>query len=544
MSDINELLKINVDLLNKFPIQGSHLVDHPHELEFNRNIHRLKEIEDRHNLGNSAPHFNLDIDEVIAKVRRAAAGYPEDFSLQEMRLLSWHLAEADAQPSFDYALKLLCDNWGYLFLNGLSFYVLNAWNEMDKDRRSAVCGLLREKLAEYDGPVTRYKKLKEHADFFDPAGPLRLARLLSVRGITLTDAPTLLGYKPSAITQSFYSDVIRIYVKEHTELLLKDVIRILLLHRYYSDGFWNYLSYHQDLSLLEVIEIGRLHKFYSDGFWKYLNVHKDQPLQDTIKDYMRQNRTARLVMSDLVMQDRTAKLVMCDLVIRAEGVNDRSVQLELRDTVRFILGDITLNATWAPFIGATEDDKRLLNHARELVKKWLARDFIKVFFEVCVQDPRRKKYWLRFVNYVSDFRVVGSYLVKSRLKSSPEAREYVDSFFISISSTYAETAALVMHIRDKVFIEFSDTGALYIYKDTSRWVAFLRAGQRYIRGISDLKNTYLPTISETRWSYYVGEDHFPPEGRLVHGGSWEDRIDYWMSLFFEQNSIPWPPKSE
>ena len=232
MSDINELLKINVDLLNKFPIQGSHLVDHPHELEFNRNIHRLKEIEDRHNLGNSAPHFNLDIDEVIAKVRRAAAGYPEDFSLQEMRLLSWHLAEADAQPSFDYALKLLCDNWRYLFLNGLSFYVLNAWNEMDKDRRSAVCGLLREKLAEYD-------ELKEHADFFDPAGPLRLARLLSVRGITLTDAPTLLGYKPSAITQSFYSDVIRIYVKEHTELLLKDVIRILLLHRYYSDGFWN-----------------------------------------------------------------------------------------------------------------------------------------------------------------------------------------------------------------------------------------------------------------------------------------------------------------
>ena len=375
MSDINELLKINVDFLNKFPVQGSHLVDHPHELEFSRNIRRLKEIENRHNMGNSVPHFNLNIDEVIAKVRRAAAGDPEDFSPQELRLLSWHLIEVDDQLSFNYVLKLLDENWRYLFLNGLSFYVLNSWNEMDKDRRSAVCNLIREKLASYDD-----KKLKEHADFFDPAGPLRLSRLLSVRGIALSDAPTLLGYKPSAITQSFYSDVIRIYVKEHTELLLKDVIRILLLHRYYSDGFWNYLSYHQDLSLLDVIEIGRLHKFYSDGFWKYLSVHKDLLLQDAIKDYMRQNRTARLVMSDLVMQDRTAKLVMCDLVIRAEGANDRSVQLELRDTVRFILGDITLNATWAPFIGATEDDKKLLNHARELVKNWLARDFIKAFF--------------------------------------------------------------------------------------------------------------------------------------------------------------------
>ena len=44
MSDINELLKINVDFLNKFPVQGSHLVDHPHELECSRNIRRLKEI--------------------------------------------------------------------------------------------------------------------------------------------------------------------------------------------------------------------------------------------------------------------------------------------------------------------------------------------------------------------------------------------------------------------------------------------------------------------------------------------------------------------
>ncbi len=126
------------------------------------------------------------------------------------------------------------------------------------------------------------------------------------------------------------------------------------------------------------------------------------------------------------MQYRTTKLLSA-LVISADEKKDNAVQLELRNSITRILGDITLNATWAPFIGATEEDKRLLNLARESVKKWLARDFIKAFFEVCVQDPRRKKYWLRFVNYMSDFRVVGSYLVRSRLKSSPEAREYVDS---------------------------------------------------------------------------------------------------------------------
>ena len=539
MSDINELLKINVDFLNKFPVQGSHLVDHPHELEFSRNIRRLKEIENRHNMGNSVPHFNLNIDEVIAKVRRAAAGDPEDFSRQELCLLSWHLIEVDDQLSFNYVLKLLDENWRYLFLNGLSFYVLNSWNEMDKDRRSAVCNLIREKL-------TRYKKLKEHADFFDPAGPLRLSRLLSVRGIALTDAPTFLGYKQSAITQSFYSDVIWIYVREHTELSLKDVVKILLLHRFYSDGLLNYLRDHEGLSLLDVIEIGRLHKLYSDGFWNYLRHQEDQPLQDAVREYMRQwqNRYISLSVSDLVMQDRTTKLVLCDLVIRAEEKKDNAVQLELRSTINRILGDITLNATWAPFIGATGEDKILLNRARELVNKWLARDSIKVFFEVCVQDPRRKAYWLRYVNYVHEFKVVGSYLVRSRLKSSPVIRDQTDSFFISINSTYSETAALVMRIGNKVFIEFSDLGALYIYNDTSRMVAFLRAGQRHIRGISDLKDTYLPTISETSCSYYTGEEHFPPEGRLVHGGSWEDRLNYWMRLFFESNGIPWPPKTD
>ena len=64
MSDINELLKIDVDFLNKFPVQGSHLVDHPHELEFNRNIRRLKEIQDANGQGNSVPHFNLNIDAI------------------------------------------------------------------------------------------------------------------------------------------------------------------------------------------------------------------------------------------------------------------------------------------------------------------------------------------------------------------------------------------------------------------------------------------------------------------------------------------------
>jgi len=225
----------------------------------------------------------------------------------------------------------------------------------------------------------------------------------------------------------------------------------------------------------------------------------------------------------LAMQYRTTKLLSA-LVISADEKKDNAVQLELRNSITRILGDITLNATWAPFIGATDEDKRLLNRARELVNKWLARDAIKAFFEVCVQDPKRKAYWLKYVDCVNQVKVVCSYLVRSRLKSSPVIRDQADSFFISINPTYSETAALVMRIKNKVFIEFSDLGALYIYNDTNRIVAFFRAGKRHIRSISELKDTCLPTI---------GLGHFPPEGRLPHGGggSWEDTLNCWMRLY-------------
>ena len=136
--------------------------------------------------------------------------------------------------------------------------------------------------------------------------------------------------------------------------------------------------------------------------------------------------------------------------------------------------------------------------------------------------------------------------MRSRLRSSLETRDYVGRYFISIKSTSLDTAALVMRIRNKVFVEFSDQGRLYVYNDTNYRVAFLSDRKKDISDIRELKDTYLPTISETHSSYYIGEEHFPQEGSLVHGRNWawEDRIDYWMSLFFESNGMKWPPKSD
>ncbi|MDD6545470.1 MAG: EH signature domain-containing protein [Pseudomonadota bacterium] len=474
MSDIYDLLKINREFLGNFGVLGKHVVDHPHDLAFSQCLRELEKIRDSIDQGNSVPHFSLSADAVLAKAVRAAGGSQEDFSWQELRVLSWNLARTD-DSTFEFVLGLLEDNWRNLFISGLAFYVLNSWNEMGQERRDKACSLIKAKLAAYDGPIRKYRCLKEHADYFDSAGPLRLAKLILVRGMAITDAPGVLGYGPSAITQSFYSDVILNWIKAQKDVSPERASGILQLHK----------------------------------------------------------------------NDRTSKLVFAYLVENAESSHDQARQKALCSAVKRILGDVTLKATWAAFPGATEEHKRQLEHARVLVNKWLAGIFIRVFFEICVQNQDRKRYWLRFVepvNFVDGFRVAGSGSVWAKLMSSPDPviRENMDSVFIRTRSGSKDTAALVMHIRDKVFIEFSDLGALYVYDYAGRWAYSLRKAEqyRYVDAIDDLKNPSLPSIVETSSPYSAT---FRDEGKLYHIGYWESRLENWMRRFFASRGMGFPP---
>ena len=474
MSDIYDLLKINREFLGNFGVHGKHVVDHPNDLLFSQRLRELEKIRNSLDKGNSVPRFSLSVETVIAKASRAACGRHEDFSWQELRLLSWYLVRTD-DSTFRYVLGLLEDNWRNLFLGGLAFYVLNSWNEMAEERRNEVCRLIKVKLPACDGSIRKYKCMQEHADYFGSAGPLRLAKLILARGIPIIDAPGVLGYGPSAITQSFYSDVILNYVKAQKDLSLERVSEILQLHNH----------------------------------------------------------------------DRTNKLVFAYLVGIADSSHDHALQKELCSIVKRILGDVTLKATWAPFPGATEEQKRQLEHARVLVNKWLAGIFIRVFFEICVQNQDRKRYWLRFVepvNFVDGFRVAGSSSVWEKLMSSsdPVIRENMDSVFIRTRSSSKDTAALVMHIRDKVFIEFSDLGALYVYDYAGRWSYSLRKAEqyKYVDAIEDLKNPSLPSIVETSSTY---SSAFREEGKLYHIGYWESRLDNWMRRFFASRRMGFPP---
>lgn len=212
MNDIYSLLNINEDVLANFHLQANSVADHQTEKVIIANTRRLKEIEKRMLIDCQIRVTAKSVDEIIQKVVQCAYKSETsdiEWTSSELRIISYYLMKLQGDDrAYDYGIHLLDQNWKYLYFNGLVFYVLNGWNLMKKDYREKACQLIVKKLNEYDGDNKKYLLLKDHSNFFEEAGPLRMASLLKHKGISLYEAPTLIGYKPSTISLSYYSDVI------------------------------------------------------------------------------------------------------------------------------------------------------------------------------------------------------------------------------------------------------------------------------------------------------------------------------------------------
>lgn len=457
MSNIYGLLNLNRDILENFALQGRLIENNVETDRILRNATRkLKAIEDRMQDDGKRPEFNQQsIEEVIEKVKREANGANEEWTLKELRLVSYYLVRLrNEQKVFDHALWLLENNWKDMFINGLMFFLMNSWNICADNLLTGVSELVKRHLVNYSGSIKRYLILKRQTDLLEKAGPVRLATILSAKNIPLEDAPTILGYKASSLSFPYFSDVII-----------------------------NYFKRKQELDYDEMENIFRKHSL-----------------------------------------DRTKKLIYAYLVEKAEDSGDGNFQGAVVRSARRILGDINVSTTWSPFTGATAEDIWQLNKAKDLIIAWGARKTVDAFFDVCVQDPRRRKCWLEYVGSIMDYRIVGSTSVRTKLQSNSEVASLLKSCFIETNSRVSTTAALVLFIKDKVFVEFSDVGSLYIYNSSNRIIHDIKR-KRYIDSTADLKDTSIGMAIDqySSWSYLYYD-----EGRITHRGEWEDRFRRWM----------------
>lgn len=456
MSNIFNLLNINASTFTDFSLQAYLVGDHQTEKVINKNISRLKKIEENR-LEDSGIKVPIEsIDAVISKVKLYATNNNtslEDWSIRELRIVSYYLMKLRGNnETYNFALNLLDRGWKNMFFNGLAFYLIDCWNKLELDYRKSTCNLIQKKLSEYRENNQRYLLMKDHANFFETAGPMRVAALVSAKQMNITDAPTIIGYKSSSISQSYYSEVILRYVENHRITDLDTIEKILELHNL----------------------------------------------------------------------DRTKKLLFAYLVENEGGNADRRIQL-----CRFVnqkLGDISIAATWAPFAGATNEEAQRLKRAMETVNIWFAQQIIETFFEICVQDRERKHFWLNYVTQIDGFRIVGSTATKRLLESNSRIGSMFLRLFIETNSSTAQTSALVMFMKDKMLVEFSDTGCLYVYNQTHHMVKMVTRQTKHIVSTNDLKTPSMQMLIEIyEWSNYYNE-----EGRVYHKGNWQERLAGWI----------------
>lgn len=458
MADVYNLLNINSEVLKDFHLQANRIDDHQTEKVINQNLCKLKEIESRMFANECIKVSRQSIEEVLYKVLEAShSGETNmgDWTMRELRIISYYLMKLQNEDDvYNYALNLLDKGWKNMFFNGLVFYVMNSWNMIKSELRKNTCQLITKKLQQYSDNNRKYLMYKNHANFFEEAGPTRMSALLVSKKKDVREAPQILGNKPSSFSQSYYSDVIVKYCEK------VDI----------------------DINTLETI----------------FEIHKDT---------------------------RTKKLVFANLVEKADKSGDAVEQTQISKFINSVLGDVTLAATWAPFPGATLDEALKLKHAMQLVNLWFTRRIIETFFEVCVQDRDRKIFWLNYVQMVSGFKIVGSTMTKRALQNDPRTSTLFLRHFIDTNSNYSQTSALVLCIKNKVMVEFSDTGALYVYNEGHTQTKFLRNGARFMTSTNDLKIPSMQLLIVTNdW----GGHSYNEEGRMTHQGHWQSRLNNWM----------------
>ena len=220
------------------------------------------------------------------------------------------------------------------------------------------------------------------------------------------------------------------------------------------------------------------------------------------------------------------KRLISKLIIQANANEFTLLQDKVKSIAFRLVGDPGNAANWTAFEIATENEKEDLRKAKIILNEWITRQFINVFFEKCINDSRRKRFWLKYVKEITQFRVVGSTYIRRLLMSDNRISEYVTPRFSKTNSSRDGNAALMFTMRNYLFVEFSDNGSFYVYKLTNEKAPSIN--QDFFSSISDLKLTYLLQLVD-RNSYYI--TYMAEEGKLPHRDghlNWENVAEYWL----------------
>ncbi|PGH38580.1 MAG: hypothetical protein CRN43_14225 [Candidatus Nephrothrix sp. EaCA] len=218
------------------------------------------------------------------------------------------------------------------------------------------------------------------------------------------------------------------------------------------------------------------------------------------------------------------KRVVSKLVIQANSMQVDVLQDKVKSIAVKLVGDPAHASNWTAFENATEAEKTDLESARKILNEWIIKQFISVFFDVCISDVRRKSYWLSKINDISGFKIYGSAVYQSRLKQDERISDLVANRY----QVTRGTTALMLSIKDYVLIEFASEGsAFYAFKSANESAPNFEG--EYYEGLDQFKSNSDPMLV-TRNGRAL--HNLRDEGRLIHRDAelkWEEVFDSWLN---------------
>jgi hypothetical protein len=233
-------------------------------------------------------------------------------------------------------------------------------------------------------------------------------------------------------------------------------------------------------------------------------------------------------------QPKTNKRLSSKLIIQANKPEFTHLQDKIKSLAFNFIGDPENKGAWSDFEDATVKEKEELGKARVILNEWITRQFINVFFNVCINDKRRKAFWLKYASKVSSFKVYGSAATKFDLKQDKRVSEYLENRFVQVQSS-TSASAFILYMGNYMLIEFSKDGyAFYGYKLNGSKLPNIK---RYLNSVDDLRDGNLPLAVNRRREEIIEHQD---EGRLFHKDGnyqdgtplkWENIFDWWLENY-------------
>ena len=220
----------------------------------------------------------------------------------------------------------------------------------------------------------------------------------------------------------------------------------------------------------------------------------------------------------------TNKRLLSNLILSVNKKGESSVQNRVKDLAFKFIGDPEHKSVWLGFENASLEEVRILQQARVILNEWITQQFINVFFNICINDERRRRFWLQYASKITSFKVYGSRYTKMALLRDQRVSNIVEKRFQTVNSS-KDTSAFLFYIKDYMLIAFSNSGyAFYAYKVNGN----LKPNLNILNSVDSLRNGNLGQLV-----FKTGDqiNRVNLEGRQPHSDGvlrWEQVFNYWL----------------